>query len=76
MVNGFYGLGLLAKAENDKATTILENINKANARDDFSFYENFNTQSQAPNGVAFCAWSAAATVVLHQSLHTNFKLLV
>lgn len=76
MVNGFYGLGLLAKDQKDKATTILENINKANARDDFSFYENFNTQSQAPNGVAFCAWSAAATVVLHQSLHTNFKLLV
>lgn len=76
MVNGFYGLGLLAKAENDKATTILENINKANARDDFSFYENFNTQTQVPNGVAFCAWSAAATVILHQSLYTKFKLLV
>lgn len=76
MVNGFYGLGLLAKAQKDKATTILENINKANARDDFSFYENFNTDTQAPNGVAFCAWSAAATVVLHQSIHTNFKLLL
>lgn len=76
MVNGFYGLGLLAKAQKDKVTTILENINKANARDDFSFYENFNTDTQAPNGVAFCAWSAAATVVLHQSIHTNFKLLL
>jgi GH15 family glucan-1,4-alpha-glucosidase len=76
MVNGFFGMALLAKDQNDKATTILENINKANARDDFSFYENFNTDTQAPNGVAFCAWSAAATVVLHQSIHTNFKLLL
>ena len=75
MVNGFYGLALLAKAEKEQATSILENINKANARDDFSFYENFNTQTQVPNGVAFCAWSAAATVLLHQSLHTNFTLL-
>ena len=75
MVNGFYGIALVNKGEKLKAIQVLEKINSANARKDFSFYENFNTQTEAPNGVAFCAWSAAATVLLHQSLHSNFKLL-
>ena len=46
-----------------------------NPKKDFSFYENFNTDTKAPNGVAFCAWSAAATVLIHQSLHNNFKII-
>ena len=44
--------------------------------DDFSFYENFNTQTQEPNGVAFCAWSAAAGILAHQSIYHNFKFLI
>ena len=75
MVNGFYGIALLTKGEKEKAMQVLEKINAANAKNDFSFYENFNTKTEAPNGVAFCAWSAAATVLLHQSLHSNFKFL-
>ena len=75
MVNGFVGLAMLSNNQTDNAAHLLEKINLANAVDDFSFYENFNTQTEAPNGVAFCAWSAAATVLLHQSLHSNFKLL-
>lgn len=76
MVNGFFGLALLSKSEIEKATTILNNIKIANALVDFSFYENFNTNTEAPNGVSFCAWSAAAEVMLQQSLNTNFKLLL
>ncbi len=76
MVNGFYGLALLAKDKNGDATTILNAINEANATENYSFYENFNSMTKAPNGVAFCAWSGAATVMLHQSVHTNFKFLV
>ncbi|MBF6641165.1 fructofuranosidase/invertase [Flavobacterium sp. J49] len=76
MVNGFYGLALFSKGEKKKATIILEKINEANAKQDFSFYENFNTQTTEPNGVSLCAWSAAATVLVHQSLHHNFKILV
>ena len=75
MVNGFVGLAFLSKNLNIEATTLLEKINAANAVADYSFYENFNTNTQAPNGVAFCAWSAAACVLLEQSLHHNFKLL-
>jgi len=76
MVNGFFGLALLSKSETQKATTILNKIQEANALGNYSFYENFNTNTEAPNGVSFCAWSAAAEVMLQQSLNTNFKLLL
>ena len=76
MVNGFLGLALLSKSERVKATTILNKIQDANALCNYSFYENFNTNTEAPNGVTFCAWSAAAEVMLQQSLNTNFNLLL
>jgi GH15 family glucan-1,4-alpha-glucosidase len=76
MVNGFFGLSLSQRKENTKAETILTKINEANAFDDYSFYENFNTATKEPNGVTYCAWSAAASVLVHQTLQTNFKLLL
>jgi GH15 family glucan-1,4-alpha-glucosidase len=76
MVNGFFGLALIAQFEEKKATVILDKINQANAKMDFSFYENFNTKTTEPNGVSQCAWSAAAAILVHQSLYNNFKILV
>lgn len=76
MVNGFYGLALLSKNKKQEANQVLEAINNANAVENFSFYENFNSKTKAPNGVPFCAWSAAATVMLHQNINTNFKFLI
>nr|WP_315244571.1 glycoside hydrolase 100 family protein [uncultured Flavobacterium sp.] len=76
MVNGFYGLALLAKEQKEEAKKLLNAINKANQKEDFSFYENFNTQTEKPNGVPFCTWSAAAAVLLNQGITTNFKLLI
>ncbi|MNR92196.1 Plant neutral invertase [compost metagenome] len=76
MINGFYGLALLSKERESEAIQLLDAINEANAIEDFSFYENFNTETKEPNGVPFCAWSGAAAVMLHQSIHTNFKFLV
>ena len=76
MVNGFLGLAFMQHSETDKAIFILEKINQANAKMDFSFYENFNTELGTTNGVPFCAWSAAAAVLLEQTIHTNFKLLI
>lgn len=74
MVNGFFGLALTSK--NDKnAFKLLENINNANAIRNYSFYENFNTKTQGTNGVSKCAWSAAATILVHQALHNNFKMI-
>lgn len=75
MVNGFVGLAFLNANQKEQAVSLLEKINLANAVADFSFYENFNTNTKEPNGVAFCAWSAAASVLLEQSLHHNFKLV-
>lgn len=76
MVNGFYGLALLSKENKHQASEVLEAINVANAVENYSFYENFNSETKEPNGVPFCAWSAAAAVMLHQSINTNFKFLV
>lgn len=76
MVNGFYGLALLKNSKNEKANAILESIHNANQIKDFSFYENFNTKTQAPNGVAYCAWSGAAQIILHQTKFNNFKILL
>ena len=76
MVNGFYGLALLAKNKNQEAKHVLEQINEINANENYSFYENFNSETEAPNGVQFCAWSAAAAVILHQNINTNFKFLI
>lgn len=75
MVNGFYGLALLSKNQKEKASQVLNSINSANEIENYSFFENFNTKTSKPNGVAFCAWSAAAAVFLHQNIHTNFKFL-
>jgi GH15 family glucan-1,4-alpha-glucosidase len=75
MVNGFYGLALHSKGKSKEATEVLNAINIVNAVQDFSFYENFNSETKEPNGVPFCAWSAAAAVLIHQSLYTNFKFL-
>jgi hypothetical protein len=75
MVNGFFGLALVSKSEKNKASSILERINEANSLFDFSFYENFNTNTSEPNGVSFCAWSASAAVLVHQALNENFKIL-
>ncbi len=76
MVNGFYGLALLDKKQDKVAKSLLNAINNANAKEDFSFYENFNTETTAVNGVPFCTWSAAATVMLTQGITENFKLLI
>ena len=75
MVNAFFGLALLSKGKKEMVSTLLEKINEANAKDEFSFYENFNTHTTKPNGVRYCAWSAAATVLVHKSVYNNFKIL-
>jgi GH15 family glucan-1,4-alpha-glucosidase len=76
MVNGFYGLALLQSGKTEEANQLLHSIHQANSVEDYGFYENFNTQTTAPNGVKFCAWSGAAAIILHQSINTNFKFLV
>ncbi len=74
MVNGFYALALINHGQKEKASSVLDNINKANAKEDDSFFENFNTKTGAPNGVPYCAWSAAAAILVSKALTNNFKI--
>lgn len=76
MVNGFFGIALLSKSYHKEAEELLNTLNKVNSISDFGFYENFNSENGKPNGVIFCAWSAAATVMLEKSIYSDFKLLV
>ncbi len=69
MVNGFYGIGLCLQDQNKEAKTVLEQINALNTKADWGFYENFDSQTEAPNGVKYCTWSAAATMMLNQFLN-------
>ena len=75
MVNGFYGLGLIAQKKNDKAETVLQHINLLNEKENWGFYENFNSKTTMPNGVSHCAWSAAGTVLLEQALNKKSLLI-
>ena len=76
MVNGFIGLALLSKNKIEEAQNLLQAIDFANATENYSFYENFNTKTAKPNGVPNCAWSAAATIFLNQNMNSNFKFLI
>jgi GH15 family glucan-1,4-alpha-glucosidase len=76
MVNGFYGIALYQNGHTAKATLLLKQIHQLNAVENHAFYENFNTQTGKPIGVAKCAWSAAASIMLHQTLNNQFKILI
>jgi hypothetical protein len=76
MVNGFVGYALNSCQASNLAQVLLEKINLANAQEQFAFYENFNSQTSAPNGVPDCAWSAAGAILLRQKLHAQFNLLL
>ena len=74
MVNGFLVLGYLQNNEVEKASALLNSIEKANEKANYGFFENFNTETLKPNGVSECAWSAAANVLAYKSINSNFKL--
>ncbi len=71
MVNGFYGCGLVLQKEALGAQEVLSAIEKLNSIEDHSFYENFNSHTGAPNGVPYCAWSAAGQVLLEHYIKGN-----
>ncbi len=73
MVNGFYGMALVASGERAAAETLYTAVASANAQSDVGFYENFHTQTGAPIGVPHCSWSAAGQLLLHQYLYQEFK---
>jgi hypothetical protein len=73
MVNSFMDWGCCLK-KRKKHQEVLEAINAANAVDNYSFMKT-STVKQTGKRLPL-RWSAAATVMLHQSINSNFKLLV
>lgn len=76
MVNGFYGMVLAQRGDLAAAKALQVALDAANAREDFAFYENFNSQTEAPNGVSWCTWSAAASVLVYHYIHSSTRLYV
>lgn len=76
MVNGFYGMVLAQRGDLGAAEALQSALDAANARADFAFFENFNSQTEAPNGVPRCTWSAAASVLVHHYIHSTTRLFV
>jgi len=80
VVNAFIGMGLKYRHQPRMAEVFLEhlnNINKSSLEKDahWAFYENFNTHTAQPIGVPYCAWSAAATLLLTKSIEDKSLLI-
>jgi hypothetical protein len=75
MINSFYGLALLKNKFSELSQNVLKSIQNLNAKAEHSFFENFDSQNGEPNGVPFCAWSAAGEVLLQTNLKYNTLLL-
>jgi GH15 family glucan-1,4-alpha-glucosidase len=69
MVNSFYGIGLCLQEQKEEAKHVLNQINTLNQNEDWGFYENFDSKTREPNGVKYCTWSAAATLMLTQFIN-------
>ena len=74
MVNGFVGFSV-AKRKHNNSQLIISTAKCSKCQSKLFLYENFNTQTQEPNGVAFCAWSAAATVILEQAIQKKISTI-
>lgn len=73
MVNGFWGLGLVAAGMTERAARVARSMDELNrshaeAGREWGFFEFGHAQSRVPMGVCECTWSAAATILLHGAL--------
>ncbi|WP_433991482.1 glycoside hydrolase 100 family protein [Kordia algicida OT-1] len=60
MVNGFYGMSLVSQNYLENSKNVLKAIQELNAKENYGFYENFNTKTQKAIGVSAmyveCCW--------------------
>ncbi|PTX62265.1 alkaline and neutral invertase-like protein [Kordia periserrulae] len=74
MVNGFYGMSLVQQNYVENPKQVLAAIQQLNAKENYGFYENFNTKTGKAIGVPQCTWSAAGELLLTQ--YINGKRLI
>ncbi len=74
MVNGWWGTALAKHGLHEEAGQVLEAINGFNKKKNWGFYEYAAADDYSPNGTPHMAWSAAATLLLQNTL--NGKKLV
>ena len=74
VVNAFYGLSISEKNKS-QAKQILKQLKRVNAIDDHSFCEYINANTGKPDGLRYCAWSAAGELLLEKQL-IDKKLLL
>ncbi len=68
VVNAFYGIGVFA-TDKTISLAVLEQLKELNSKENFSFFENFNSKTGKPNGVQYCTWSAAGEMLLTQYIN-------
>ncbi len=73
VVNAFYGIGVFA-IDRTISLRVLEQVQELNSKENYSFFENFNSKTSKPNGVQYCTWSAAGEILLTQYINGK-KLL-
>ena len=69
IVNGFYGISLVSQHKIENAQNVLAEIKKLNAKENYGFYENFNTKTQKAIGIPSCTWSAAGEIIVTQYIN-------
>ena len=75
MINGFYGMSLVVQNYVENPKDVLRGIQRLNTKENYGFYENFNTKTQKAIGVPKCTWSAAGQLLLEQYINGK-RLLV
>jgi glycogen debranching enzyme len=75
MTNGWLGAAFAKAGYTAQAQRIATQIDYINAQENWGFYENFNTQTQQPIGTKYCAWSAAAHIIINGYLNNNTLIL-
>ncbi len=72
MVNGFWGLALVAEGKHEEAASLLRSMQEANLRrrpgDESAFFEYHVVSSDTPRGTPSCTWSAAGEILLAAAL--------
>ena len=74
VVNAFYALAI-SKDNKEQAQHILDKLKQVNKLNNHSFYEYINASSGKPEGLRYCAWSAAGELLLEKQLKDE-KLLM